>query len=40
MSELATVRAEIKAWEHSFKETNGRSANVDDIKANAAIGKL
>ncbi|PPQ64503.1 hypothetical protein CVT26_002042 [Gymnopilus dilepis] len=37
MSELATVRAEIKAWERSFKSTNGRAATVDDIKQNPPI---
>jgi len=38
MTDLATVRAEIKSWERSFKETNGRPPSVDDIKQNDAIG--
>ncbi|KAF8203027.1 hypothetical protein BJ912DRAFT_942642 [Pholiota molesta] len=37
MSELSTVRAEIKEWERSFKETSGRAPTVDDIKANSTI---
>ncbi|KDR85388.1 hypothetical protein GALMADRAFT_132086 [Galerina marginata CBS 339.88] len=37
MAELATVRAEIKAWERSFRESNGRPPTVDDIKQNPAI---
>ncbi|KAF9477531.1 hypothetical protein BDN70DRAFT_881101 [Pholiota conissans] len=37
MSELSTVRAEIKDWERSFKEANSRAATIDDIKSNAAI---
>ncbi|KAF8973595.1 hypothetical protein BDZ97DRAFT_1912076 [Flammula alnicola] len=37
MSDLSTVRAEIKAWERSFKDTNGRAPTVNDIKANNAI---
>ncbi|KAF8913045.1 hypothetical protein CPB84DRAFT_1760222, partial [Gymnopilus junonius] len=37
MSELATVRAEIKTWERSFKSTNGRPPTVDDIRQNPAI---
>jgi hypothetical protein len=40
MSELSTVRAEIKEWERSFKETSGRAPTVDDIKANSTIGEL
>lgn len=39
MSELSTVRAEIKEWERSFKEANGRAPTVDDIKANGTIGE-
>ncbi|PPQ65780.1 hypothetical protein CVT24_011997 [Panaeolus cyanescens] len=37
MSTIATVRAEIKNWERSFKETNGRPPTVDDIKQNSEI---
>lgn len=39
MADLATVRAEIKAWERSFKDTNGSMPTLNDIKANNAIGK-
>ena len=38
MADVATVRAEIKAWERSFKEDNGREATIQDIKDNPAIG--
>jgi len=38
MAELASVRAEIKAWERSFKEFNGRAATVEDVRQNSAIG--
>ncbi|PPQ67102.1 hypothetical protein CVT25_005703 [Psilocybe cyanescens] len=37
MSEIATVRAQIKAWERSFKDINGRPPTVDDIKQNPNI---
>ncbi|CAA7268001.1 unnamed protein product [Cyclocybe aegerita] len=37
MAELATVRAEIKTWERSFKDINGRAATVDDIRQNNDI---
>ncbi|KAF9566131.1 hypothetical protein CPC08DRAFT_740806 [Agrocybe pediades] len=37
MAELASLRAEIKAWERSFKESNGRTPTVDDIKQNPLI---
>ncbi|KAG6854219.1 hypothetical protein C0991_009237 [Blastosporella zonata] len=32
MSDVSTVKAEIKAWERSFKASNGRDPNVNDIK--------
>ncbi|KAF9502468.1 hypothetical protein BDN71DRAFT_1426117 [Pleurotus eryngii] len=31
-ADIAAVRTEIKEWERSFKETNGRDASIDDIK--------
>ncbi|KAL0578498.1 hypothetical protein V5O48_003491 [Marasmius crinis-equi] len=37
MGDVASVRAEIKAWERSFKEENNRHPEVDDIKKNPAI---
>src|SRR5258708_1144018 len=40
MAELATVRAEIKAWERSFKEDHGRAATVDDVRQDDAMGVL
>jgi hypothetical protein len=38
MAELAVVRAEIKAWERTFKEQHGRAATVDDVRQNDAMG--
>ena len=38
MSDLATVRAEIKGWERSFRATQGREPTVDDIKRLPDIG--
>ncbi len=37
-SDVATIRAEIKAWERSFKETNGREPTIEDIKKQPTIG--
>ncbi|PBL00496.1 hypothetical protein ARMGADRAFT_1159826 [Armillaria gallica] len=37
MSDLATVKAEIKAWERDFKAKHGRSAQVQDIKEHPDI---
>ncbi|KAF8167715.1 hypothetical protein B0H34DRAFT_792410 [Crassisporium funariophilum] len=37
MADLATVRSEIKFWERSFKDLNGRVPTVDDIKKNNDI---
>ncbi|KAK0481635.1 hypothetical protein IW261DRAFT_1682037 [Armillaria novae-zelandiae] len=37
MSDLATVKAEIKAWERDFKGKHGRSAKVQDIKEHPDI---
>ncbi|KAK1228503.1 hypothetical protein PQX77_008443 [Marasmius sp. AFHP31] len=37
MSDLASVRAEIKAWERSFKDENDRLPSVDDIRRNSSI---
>ncbi|KAF4573108.1 hypothetical protein EYR36_007618 [Pleurotus pulmonarius] len=37
-ADIATVRTEIKEWERSFKETNGRDASIDDIKELPHIG--
>lgn len=38
MSELAVVRAEIKAWEREFRSANGKDPSVADIKDHAHIG--
>ncbi|KAJ3574030.1 hypothetical protein NP233_g2047 [Leucocoprinus birnbaumii] len=38
-SDLATVRAEVKAWERSFKENNGRNPTIDDIKKQPAVAQ-
>jgi len=38
MTELSTIRTEIKSWERTFKESNGRAPTVDDIKQNNTIG--
>ncbi|KXN86775.1 hypothetical protein AN958_09656 [Leucoagaricus sp. SymC.cos] len=38
-SDVASVRAEIKAWEHKFKETNGKEPTVADIKRQPAIAQ-
>ncbi|KAF5352433.1 hypothetical protein D9756_006039 [Leucocoprinus leucothites] len=38
-SDLASVRAEVKAWERSFRETNGRNPTVDDIKKQQTIAQ-
>jgi len=40
MDDLATVRAEIKSWERSFKEQHGRPPTVSDIKENKGVGQL
>jgi len=40
MADLAIVRAEIKAWERSFKEDHGRAATVDDVRQDDAMGVL
>lgn len=37
-SDVAAIRAEIKAWERSFKETNGKEPTIDDIKKQPAVG--
>lgn len=37
MSDLATVKAEIKAWERDFKAKHGRSAQVQDIREHPDI---
>lgn len=39
MAELATVRTEIKTWERTFKESNGRVPTVDDIRQNNHMGR-
>jgi hypothetical protein len=38
MSDLATVRAEIKTWERKFKADNGVVPSHQDIKDNPPIG--
>jgi len=40
MDDLATVRAQIKNWERSFKEKHGRPPTVNDIKENHHIGQF
>lgn len=40
MDDLATVRAQIKSWERSFKEQHGRPPTVNDIKENNHIGQF
>jgi hypothetical protein len=37
-TELASVRAEVKAWERNFKRENGRDPTVDDIRKQPAVG--
>lgn len=32
MAEIAIIRAEIKQWERTFKDENGRNPTVQDIK--------
>ncbi|KAF9056559.1 DNA replication and checkpoint protein-domain-containing protein [Panaeolus papilionaceus] len=39
MADFTTIRAEIKHWERSFKENNGRPPTVEDIKNNAQIAE-
>lgn len=38
MSDAASLRAELKAWEKQFKTDNGREPSVQDIKAHPTIG--
>jgi hypothetical protein len=40
MDPLSTVRAEIKAWERSFKSQNARDPTINDIKRLSDIGQL
>jgi hypothetical protein len=37
-SDLAIVRAEIKAWERNFRVSNGRQPSVQDIRDQPQIG--
>ncbi|KAI3622265.1 hypothetical protein WG66_015136 [Moniliophthora roreri] len=37
MSNITSIRAEIKAWEREFKEKNGRNASVEDIRKNPTM---
>lgn len=37
-TELASVRAEVKAWERNFKQENGREPTVDDIRKQPSVG--
>ncbi|TFK77286.1 hypothetical protein BDN72DRAFT_891041 [Pluteus cervinus] len=39
MTELATVRTQIKVWERSFKEKHGRGPSVDEIKQQPEIAE-
>ncbi|THH28299.1 hypothetical protein EUX98_g5885 [Antrodiella citrinella] len=39
MSDLAAVRAQIKAWEYAFKADNGHEPSVQDIKNQPAIAE-
>jgi hypothetical protein len=38
-AELTSLRGELKGWEKSFAEANGRKPTQSDIKANASVGK-
>jgi hypothetical protein len=38
MTDLPSLRAEIKNWERTFKATEGRNPSVDDIKKLPHIG--
>ncbi|KAF9448178.1 hypothetical protein P691DRAFT_781397 [Macrolepiota fuliginosa MF-IS2] len=38
-SDFASLRAEIKAWERNFKETNGREPTIEDIKKQPAVAQ-
>lgn len=38
MQDVSSVRAEIKAWERSYKSENGREPSVHDIKKLPHIG--
>ena len=40
MTDLTAIRAEIKNWERSFKQTRNRPPTVDDIKQDSVIGKF
>ena len=40
MTDLSAIRAEIKNWERSFKQTRNRPPTVDDIKKDGVIGKF
>lgn len=40
MTDLSAIRAEIKNWERSFKQTRNRPPTVDDIKQDNVIGKF
>lgn len=35
---LTTIKAEIKHWEHTFKDTHGHEPTREDIKADPVIG--
>lgn len=37
--QLVAIRAELKAWEKSFKARQGREPSKADIKANPDIGQ-
>ncbi|KAF7784023.1 hypothetical protein Agabi119p4_188 [Agaricus bisporus var. burnettii] len=38
-TELASVRAEVKAWERNFKQENGREPTVDDIRKQPSVAQ-
>lgn len=38
MADLATIKADLKAWERTFKAKNGREPKKDDIKLDPDIG--
>ena len=40
MTDLGAIRAEIKNWERSFKQTRNRPPTVDDIKQDSDIGEF
>jgi len=40
MDHVSALKAQIKAWERSFRQTHGKDPSVQDIRDNPDIGKL